>query len=150
MQKIRLMSYLTLVLFCLACKSTQPSTLQESDFGQIRSVLGAQQAAWNKGSLEEFMKGYINSSELAFIGSNGVTKGWDETLANYKKGYKDKAAMGKLEFEVLEMRDLGPASCLMIGKYTLTRENDEPSGYFSLIWEKLNGQWLITTDHTSG
>lgn len=150
MQKIRLMSYLVLILLCIGCKTTQPSVLGETDYNQIRSVLNAQQAAWNRGSLEEFMKGYVNSSELAFIGSRGVTRGWDQTLANYRKGYEDKAAMGKLEFEVLEMRGLGPLSCLMIGKYTLTRENDEPSGYFSLIWEKINGQWLITTDHTSG
>lgn len=147
---IRSLFLLLLLSGILACKTVQPISVADLDFVEIKAVLFDQQEAWNEGSLEKFMKGYWKSSDLAFIGSKGVTKGWDQTLNNYQKAYKDKAAMGKLSFDILDLRALGPQSCLMIGKYTLTRENDEPSGYFNLIWEKIGGQWFITTDHTSG
>lgn len=148
--KTRLMSMTVLFFVLYSCKTPAPASATESDFDAIRTVLAEQQAAWNTGSLDDFMEGYWKSQNLSFIGSRGVTKGWDQTLANYRKGYVDKAAMGILEFDVIELRSLGPASCLMIGKYTLTREDDKPSGHFSLIWEKIGGQWVITTDHTSG
>jgi len=148
--KIRLMFLVVILLCSWACKTTQPCFVKESDFKEIRSVLSSQQAAWNSGSLDKFMEGYWDSPQLAFIGSKGVTRGWDQTLSNYRKGYSDRAAMGNLKFDIIELKSLGPQSCLMIGQYTLTRENDTPSGYFSLIWEKIDGQWLITTDHTSG
>ena len=35
-----------------------------------------------------------------FIGSKGITYGWDSTLARYKRNYPDKATMGKLTFEL--------------------------------------------------
>jgi hypothetical protein len=36
-----------------------------------------------------------------FIGKSGITYGWQKTLDNYKKGYPDKEAMGKLHFTLL-------------------------------------------------
>ncbi len=109
-----------------------------------------QQKAWNTGDIDAFMEGYWNNSQLAFIGSRGVTRGWQQTLDNYKRGYPDEAAMGTLTFEVLELRSLNPEACFMIGKYSLVRAEDNPSGYFNLLWEKKNGQWVIVSDHTSG
>ena len=58
--------------------------------------------------------------------------------------------MGKLDFEVLELKLLSGNAAYMIGKYTLTREKDKPSGHFNLLWEKRQGRWYITSDHTSG
>ena len=116
---------------------------------EISKVLNAQEAAWNSGDIDAFMKGYWNSPQLSFTGARGVTKGWNQTLANYKKAYPDKATMGILTFTVTDTRNLGPDSYSMLGKYELQRENDKPHGYFSLIWQRINGQWLITSDHTS-
>ncbi len=116
----------------------------------IKSVLTEQQKAWNRGDIDEFMNGYWNSEALSFIGKKGVTRGWSNTLANYKKSYPDTAAMGKLNFEVIELRVLSSDVAYMIGKYTLHRDNDSPSGHFNLLWNKIDGKWLIVSDHTSG
>lgn len=142
---------LALLLSISSCSTSKLTVAQEQEnFQAVKKVLFETRDAWNKGSLEEFMKGYLHSEELSFIGKSGVNKGWDTTLANYKRGYPDKEAMGKLSFDVIEMHALSESHCYMIGKYTLERKNDMPTGHFTLLWEKIDGQWYIISDHTSG
>ena len=69
---------------------------QEGDELAIREVLEYQQNCWNEGDLDCFMEGYWKSDNLVFIGSKGLTYGWQKTLDNYKKSYPTKEAMGKL------------------------------------------------------
>ena len=137
------------VLGLHSCKTQLPLYDSAQDLENIKLVLLKQEEAWNRGDLESFMKGYWKSKELSFIGSKGVTKGWHATLANYKKGYPNKSAMGKLHFDIIELTSLGSTSAYMIGKYTLIRESDSPSGYFNLLWRKFDGKWVICSDHTS-
>ena len=111
-------------------------------------VLQTQQVAWNNGNIEAFMEGYWKSDSLSFSGSNGRTLGWQKTLARYKSSYPDKDAMGQLAFEVLDLDLLGPESAVMLGRYTLIRVKDRPTGLFTLIWRKINGKWVIVSDHT--
>jgi hypothetical protein len=58
--------------------------------------------------------------------------------------------MGKLTFDIIKTEVLGPTAIQMVGKYTLQRTKDTPSGYFTLIWRKINGKWLIVSDQTCG
>jgi len=96
------------------------------------------------------MEGYWNSEELTFIGRTGINKGWQTTLENYKKGYPDKAAMGKLTFKVMQLDSLSNKVYRMIGTYALEREKDNTTGIFTLIWQYKNDQWLITSDQPCG
>jgi hypothetical protein len=126
--------------------SCNTNTISEND--AIMEVMNAQEQAWSDGNLEDFMKGYWQSDSLMFVGKNGIKYGWKTTLDNYKKSYPDKAAMGKLEFDVIKLKVNG-YSAFMLGKWSLIRENDNPNGYFDLYWKKLDGKWVITIDHTS-
>ena len=138
-----------LLLTVSSCKTAYSTSDQNSDMESIKIVLSNQEKAWNRGDIDAFMLGYLKSEELSFIRSKGVTKGWNATLANYKKGYPDKATMGILHFDIIELKTLSPQVAYMIRKYTLTREADMPSGYFNLLWRKIDGQWVICSDHTS-
>lgn len=120
------------------------------DVSAIRQVLMGQQEAWSRGDIDAFMEGYWKSEELTFIGRSGINKGWQTTKDNYIKGYPDKAAMGKLEFEVLELIKLSASHYRMVGTYKLIREKDTPSGIFTLLWSKIDGSWKIIYDHTCG
>jgi len=126
----------------MSCSNT---TSQEKE---ILAVMDMQEQAWSDGDVEAFMQGYWQSDSLMFVGKNGIKYGWQTTLDNYKKSYPDKAAMGKLEFEVLKLEVNGDAA-YMLGKWSLIRESDNPNGYFTLYWKKIDGDWLITIDHTS-
>jgi len=88
---------------------------------KILSILKVQDDSWNRGDIEEFMQTYWQNDSLMFIGKSGVTYGWQNTLNNYKKGYPDTAAMGKLDFTLINIKKL----------------------------MKVKGKWFIIADHSS-
>jgi ketosteroid isomerase-like protein len=128
---------------------TQNIFAQKNDNAAIQLVLQKQENAWNNGNLEAFMQGYWNSDSLLFVGKSGITYGWQKTLDNYKRSYPDRAAMGKLHFNILEMKPVAEDAYFIIGKWQLTRSIGDIGGYFSLLFKKINGEWLIICDHTS-
>ena len=140
------MRNLILLIITSAFLSSCSNTTSEKD--AIMQVMDAQEKAWSNGSVDDFMKGYWQSDSLKFVGKNGIKYGWKTTLDNYKKSYPDKAAMGKLEFDVIQL-EVNGSFAFMLGKWSLIRENDNPNGYFDLYWKKINGNWVITIDHTS-
>lgn len=115
----------------------------------IRAVMDEQTAAWNKGDIDGFMKGYWNSPEMTFVSGNNVTKGWQPTLERYKKSYNTRAKMGVLSFSDLEITILSKESALVLGRFTLERETDKPTGMFTLTFRKFKDGWKIILDHTS-
>lgn len=115
---------------------------------QVLSVMKLQEEAWNKGDVRGFMDSYWKSDSLKFIGSKGVTYGWQKTLDNYLKGYPNKEAMGILTFTIIEASRLSETSVYVIGKWSLQKEKPA-GGHFTLLWKKINGKWVIVSDHTS-
>lgn len=122
---------------------------QSKDELQIRKLLSDQSAAWNRGDIETFMKGYWKNDSLMFIGKSGVTYGWDKTLSNYKRGYPDTASMGKLTFTLIRLQKLSPEYHFVIGKWHLQRTIGNLEGHFTLLFRKIKGQWMIIADHSS-
>lgn len=116
---------------------------------EIRRVLEAQDAAWNRGDIEAFVNYYWKSGGLTFSGSNGVTRGWDGLLARYRRTYPNREAMGRLSFSDLEIRSLSPDAALVLGRWRLDRANDTPGGVFTLVVRKLADGWRVVHDHTS-
>jgi uncharacterized protein (TIGR02246 family) len=125
------------------------SQAQSKDEQQIRNLLQTQVEAWNRGDLEAFMQTYWKSDSLMFIGKNGIKWGWNETLANYKKGYPDTAAMGKLSFNIIQVKRLSVMYCYVVGKWMLTRSVGDLSGHYDLLLRKIKGKWVIISDHSS-
>ena len=123
--------------------------LSEKEKGEINNLLDKQVAAWNAGNLEKFMETYWNSEKLVFVGSRGPTYGWQATLDNYKKGYPNKAAMGKLNFKIFDISKIDKKTVFVIGRFELTREIGDLAGHFTLVIQKIKGQWLIISDHSS-
>jgi hypothetical protein len=139
-----------IVMFNISCSSTLSLNQEGVEKLAIKTVMDNQVTSWNKGDIDAFMEGYIKSEELKFIGSKGITRGWQSTLERYKKSYPDLATMGKLTFTDLEYKFTSKSSAIVYGKYILQREKDQPKGFFTLNWQKINGKWLIISDHTSG
>lgn len=137
------------LLLLQACSTSSVVMQGDQDIATVKSILQRQAADWNRGDIDAFMEGYWRSDELQFIGSNGVTYGWENTLARYKRSYPDRAAMGTLHFDIIRTDQLSPEVIMLTGKYTLTRKDDMPTGHFLLVWRKIDGQWVIVADHTS-
>jgi len=139
-----------LILSCLCLSVVIVSGQKQSkDFKTITDILMQQQADWNNGDIDAFMKAYWKSPELQFGGANGITRGWQETLDNYKIRYPDRDAMGQLTFEIKDMTKHQRKVISLTGSWQLQRKNDKPGGHFLLVWRKIKGKWLIVIDHTS-
>ena len=107
------------------------------------------QEYWNSGDLNGFMHNYWKSDSLKFIGKTGITYGWQASLDRYLTSYPDKSKQGTLNFDFLHLEPVGDKFYHQVGKYTLYREQDTLSGHFTLLWEKIDGEWKIIADHSS-
>ncbi len=116
---------------------------------QIRSILRAQQDAWNRGDIDGFMNGYARSASTVFISEDSVRRGWETVRARYRQKYSDRAKMGALSFSDIEINLLSSDAAVVLGRWRLERAKDRPHGRFTLIFRRLPEGWRIVHDHTS-
>lgn len=140
------MKWFTLFLFIGFAQTLHAQTGDEK---MIRDLLERQTRDWNRGDIDAFMKGYWESDSLMFVGKNGATYGYQKTLNNYKKNYPDTTSMGKLRFNILEVRRLSATHYFVLGKWMLTRSIGDLSGHYTLLLKKIKGKWTIIADHSS-
>lgn len=141
------------LLFSMCTTTAVQEEAEQTDVDRARILerMSAQEAAWNAGDLDGFMAAYWRSDSLLFVGSRGPSRGWDTTLDNYRRSYPDRTAMGQLTFGVEELTFAGQDHALMLGSWRLDRTEglDTLSGWFSLVWERKQGDWVIVRDHSS-
>ena len=116
---------------------------------EIRKVLANQTESWNRGDLENFMNGYWKNDSLTFVGKDGITYGYQNTLNNYKKNYANKDQMGSLHFKLLHINKLSDEYYQVIGQWHLFRKVGDVSGYFTVLFRKIQNKWLMVSDHSS-
>jgi len=121
------------------------------DSVRILERMRAQEVAWSSGDLDGFMDPYWKSDSLLFVGSRGPVRGWQVTLDNYRKSYPSTEAMGQLTFDVEDIQPAGTEHALMLGAWHLKRGDglEDLSGWFSLVWERQDNDWVIIRDHSS-
>ncbi len=115
----------------------------------ITTLLEQQDEAWNRGDIDAFMNGYWRSPELRFASGGDVTRGWDETNARYKRVYATPDLMGRLVTSDYEIVMLSPDAAIAHGAWLLERASDRPSGLYTLVLRKIDGEWLIVSDTTT-
>ena len=118
----------------------------------IRAVLDAQTEAWNKGNLEEFMKGYWRSPKLTFYSAGNKRAGYDAVLERYRKTYQAEGKeMGKVVFSDVEVELLGKKAAVVRGRWGLTMSDGKKmGGLYTLIFRHFKKEsWKIIHDHTS-
>ncbi len=136
---------LILVFVVMSCASNKQIS---ADKAAIKKVLFQSAKDWNKGDMTAYMNAYWKSEKLQFIGRNGITYGWEQTLKNYLKSYPNKEIMGTLTFEVRDLQYRSQKVYTLVGTYHLERKPSNADGIFSLVFEKKNGSWCITSDHS--
>jgi uncharacterized protein (TIGR02246 family) len=144
----RLIAGLALCLLALSALSAETDATRAA-----RRLLAEQQADWNRADIDAFMRGYWKDESIRFAGGDSFRYGWQATIDRYRKTYPDAAAMGNLDFKLLEVRELSPTVVYVFGQWHLTRAHDAPDkaphGLFTLIVEKKGKRWVVTRDHTS-
>src|ERR1051326_309753 len=140
----------SLALLILPALGTLHAQSQSTE-DAVRAVLSAQQNAWNRGDVDDFMSGYESSDATTFVGAT-ITKGYRQGLENYRRRYPTKEKMGQLTFSAIEITPLGAEFASVIGRFHLDRtiEAGGPaSGIFTLLFRKTANGWKIFLDHTS-
>ena len=142
-----------LLISCLvACAAggTVARRFEASDRAAVTAVLEAQVAAWNRGDLDAYMEGYAKAEALVFTSSGKVRRGWQQAFDHYQARYgKDRAAMGKLVFEIASVDALGGDGAVVLGTWILTGSPSDGRGIFSVVLERRPEGWRIVHDHTS-
>ncbi|HMK05339.1 MAG TPA: hypothetical protein VK489_14150 [Ferruginibacter sp.] len=73
----------------------------------------------------------------------------DEKTIRSEKSYPDTATMGKLDFDILEVKRLSVMYFFIAGKWHLTRSIGNIGGHFTLLFKKVKNKWMIVADHSS-
>ena len=128
-----------LTLAASACTpAPDPAKNDEQIAGAVRSVMEAQQAAWNRGDIDGFMEGYERADTTTFVSGEQLTRGWQTVLERYKERYSSREQMGTLTFSELSIKPISPVLALADGRWQLTRTNDAPRGRFTLVFRRLS------------
>jgi ketosteroid isomerase-like protein len=150
-----------LFILSLAAFPATPARSQDKPPDQLRTlsrdeldvikVLTAQEKAWNRGDIEAYATGYKDSPDTLFIGHQ-ISRGYAQTVLDYKRNYPTKDAMGTLAFADLEPKVLDEHYAIVTGAYHLNRIKKfggAAEGLFSLVLEKTDKGWKIILDHTT-
>ncbi len=144
------MKKILLVICVLSFLIGNSQSSEKEDKTAIQSVMALQEMAWSNNDLEGFMQGYWKSDSLKFYGSSGLTKGWQQTLDNYKKGYPTKEHSGTLTFTINDISKIENNSYWVMGEYFLKRNVGDANGIFIIIFKKINGELKIVADMSCG
>jgi ketosteroid isomerase-like protein len=142
------------LLFMISALLAGNGTAQSSSLANagaaVRLVLQSQVEAWNHHDLDGFMAGYWQSPDLTFFAGTTETRGWEPTLARYRKSYQSEGrSMGTLSFSDLQVQPLGPDAAFVRGRFQLVMpDGKQPQGLFTLIFRKFPEGWRIIHDHT--
>ena len=136
-------------LFLLLLGAAATSMSQSKAEREVLAILDRQTAAWNRGDLEGFMKGYWENDSLMYIGRSGVTYGFTPTLSNYRKNYGELARMGNLKFDILHVKRLSSKYIHVVGRWSLRRSAGDVGGHYTLLFRRMRGEWVIVSDHSS-
>lgn len=134
------------LLVLAACRSTNSTP------AAVRGVLSAQQEAWNRGDVEQFLRaGYWDSPQLTFFSGGDVVHGFDTMLQRFLARYKSAGKeTGTLTFADVDVLPLGGEHALARGHWLVDfKTQPDPGGLFTLILERRPEGWRILHDHTS-
>ena len=119
---------------------------------EVRAVMEAQQAAWNRGDIETFMDGYDRADTTTFVSGDQLVRGWQTVMDRYKKQYASREQMGMLEFSELTVQSIGPGLALADGRWQLRRAapiEGASHGRFTLLFQRIENKWRIIHDTTT-
>lgn len=114
-------------------------------------MLHASADSWTRGDLDGFLDDY--AEDATFVGSSGLMEGRERIRRAYLSGYWESGRPAEgLRFELLDIRIVGPAAAVAVGRYELfdqqTREATS-GGLFSLTLHRTGDGWKIVHDHSS-
>jgi beta-aspartyl-peptidase (threonine type) len=120
-----------------------------SDHAEVRALLAAQVAAWNRQDLDGFLAGYRKDEHVVFVTREGSSRGFADLEQRYRGTYNAPEKFGELAFDDVRCTTVDGGSVLVQGSWRLVRESDSPRGRFVLVVCRLPEGWRIASDFTT-
>jgi hypothetical protein len=126
---------------------------------QVLALLERSAADWNRGDVEALCSAY--AEDVTFASPNGLSQGRAEALERFRKRYPDRATMGTLTLDPLDVRESWGPEVTMLGdaepgrvhvvtvvaRWKLARERQPGAeGMTLLVVRKLPEGWRIVQD----
>ena len=119
------------------------------DLQRIRAVFEAGCAAWNRGDIDGYLAAYWNSDKVRWVSEGTVQYGFEAIAAAFNARFNSLDNMGNLEVANLEIELLGENDALVFGAWIQTTLAARHHGVFTVHVKRMDGEWLIVSDHSS-
>ena len=132
------------------CKSAPPPPVDAAaEKKSIVQVIGAMEAAWNRGDFRGYMAGF-KKPDVVFVSKGRFQKDWQGTLDHYIRDYGGAAERrGRLHFWDIRIELLSPEAAQLVSRYRLDRPKNPQDGINTRLMRKVDGRWVIALNHVS-
>jgi uncharacterized protein (TIGR02246 family) len=117
----------------------------------VAAAMDDSKAGWNAGNLDRFVAVY--APDATFVTEKGLVQGRAAIADRYRPSFAGGAnKRGKLSFETLGSRSVGPVHFLLWARWTLTPVDPAgkvETGMTTLLFERRSEGWRIISDHSS-
>ena len=119
------------------------------DHQRIRALFESSCAAWNRGDIDSYLAAYWNSDKVRWVSEGTVSYGFEAIATAFKARFDSPDNMGSLEVANLEIQLPGESDALVFGAWIQTTRTARHHGVFTVHLKKIDGEWLIVSDHSS-
>jgi len=119
------------------------------DHQRIRALFESACAAWNRGDIDGYLTDYWHSDKVRWVSEGTVRYGFEAIAAAFKARFDSPVNMGRLEVADLQIQLLGESDALVFGAWTQTTPMARRHGVFTVHMKKIDGEWLVVSDHSS-
>ena len=132
------------------CKSAPPPPVDAAaEKKAIVQVIGAMEAAWNRGDFRGYMAGF-KKPDVVFVSKGRFQKDWQGTLDHYIRDYGGAPERrGRLHFWDIRIELLSPDAAQLVSRYRLDRPKNPQDGINTRLMRKVDGRWVIALNHVS-
>lgn len=114
-------------------------------------LIANQLEAWNRGDLPEALATYCPSADITWVSNAGISHGYEQFARGMREQFGGgPARMGKLDIKIVDVRQFGDGSNLIVVRWSITRGGSRlMGGLSSQLWADCDGRMRVVFEHAS-
>ncbi|MEO0399723.1 MAG: hypothetical protein AAF224_09945 [Pseudomonadota bacterium] len=127
-----------------------PAGVQDAETAPLKAALSAQAAAWTRGDMDAFYRGFVTREATTPEGASAAVSFGDDLRAGFEpfaELYVDRTPSGALQIAVADIEMVSPAEARVAGAVSLDRADASGSKAgaqdFLVVMRKVGAAWRI-------
>ncbi|MGB1285172.1 MAG: YybH family protein [Aggregatilineales bacterium] len=116
---------------------------------EIRAAFETWSAAWNRGDIEGYLAGYLDSEETRYVSGSTVTMGKTAIAASYRERFTSPAVFGQVAFSHFEVTEITNSDALVFGLVDYQIDDITRIIAMTAYLRKIDGVWYIVAEHSA-